>query len=191
MHEEIYKGYNITIEQDEIYDSPDSWEDPNLFLVANSRNFVIERQGFSERDLTEDPDGYEIEVPETYKNLYENGKKYHVFPINVYDTIYISSSSNPSGYIFVACEEIEDRDEAMKLANGLIEEWNHCLLGNVWGYIITKDDICEHCHHNEPEDIDSCWGFIGDYEYCLDEARTTVDAIIKNNEERILARMRP
>jgi hypothetical protein len=183
--EKKYKGYNIHIEQDDFCDNnPDDWGDNGVFLTADSRNLNIERQGFMEHDLAEGSNGeevlpYELDV---YENLYENGKEYHVFPISVHDMIYFTGSNHPSGYVFVSFHEAGDRGTAREMAEGLINTWNHCLTGNVWGFIITKDKVCDSCNHNKPEDIDSCWGFIGDSDDCLQEAESVVDHLVEQEE---------
>jgi hypothetical protein len=51
-----------------------------------------------------------------------------------------------------------------------VQEFSDYLSGNVYGYVIEKPTHCESCSHNDAEHVDSCWGFIGDYEYCLKEA---------------------
>ena len=56
---------------------------------------------------------------------------------------------------------------------GEVETYNDYLTGNVYGYrIIDPED--------EDENIDSCWGFLGDYEkWCLPEARSVVDVQVE------------
>jgi hypothetical protein len=65
---------------------------------------------------------------------------------------------------------------ALKAAEGLIEEWNQYLSGDVYGYKIFELD----------EEIDSCYGFYGSEEYCMTEAESVVDYYIKNDELIIL-----
>jgi len=57
---------------------------------------------------------------------------------------------------------------------GEIKEFSEYLEGNVYGYVIEKSNVCGACANDEPEQIDSCWGFIGDYEYCLSEAKANL-----------------
>ena len=62
--------------------------------------------------------------------------------------------------------------KAYLIAEGIVEEWNDYLHGNVYGFI-TKD-----ANDNE---IDSCWGFYGDWENSgiLDEAKNSIDYAVK------------
>lgn len=62
------------------------------------------------------------------------------------------------------------REAATLYLEGEVKDYDDYLRGNVYGFVI-KDA--------SGNDIDdgSCWGFMGDYdEYCLNEARSTVDA---------------
>jgi hypothetical protein len=67
----------------------------------------------------------------------------------------------------------EKRDNA---AQAMIKEWNDVLSGNVYGYQVMRND----------EEIDSCWGFVGDYESSgiIDEAKYVVDVEISRNAEK-------
>lgn len=48
-----------------------------------------------------------------------------------------------------------------KIAESVLQEWTHYIDGEVYGYIITD---------KEGNDVESCWGFIGDIDYCKAEA---------------------
>jgi hypothetical protein len=119
----------------------------------------------------------------------ELAKKYHVFALEAYIhsgvRLALSREGNfpdrqwdvsQLGAVFVAKKEWRRRDSARKAALGLIQYWNDALSGNVYGYIVeTFSDVDE-----EGEDIDSCWGFFGDYDAkggALEEARAAVDRI--------------
>ena len=60
--------------------------------------------------------------------------------------------------------------QVLESLKGEIETFSAYLSGEVYGYSIEKPNTCESCSHCENEVIDSCWGFIGDYHYCLKEA---------------------
>jgi hypothetical protein len=72
--------------------------------------------------------------------------------------------------------KVRNADHVLELE---IEEWDDWMRGNVWGFVITKpcDHADEHdsdasiadCPHSET--IDSCWGFVGDAKYALEEGR--------------------
>jgi hypothetical protein len=62
----------------------------------------------------------------------------------------------------------------VKGLEGEVKEFSDYLQGNVYGYEITKANACDSCENADAETIDSCWGFIGDYEYCLNEAKASL-----------------
>jgi len=59
-----------------------------------------------------------------------------------------------------------------------VREYNDYLTGQVFGYVVTKkhDAECDDddCAHDEP--IDSCWGFLGDTKYAMEEAKAAIPA---------------
>lgn len=171
IHKEEYKGYNISIIQDPT--SPDEFRNEDLFLVADSKNFSVEHPGFYE-DL-------DFILDDIHK---VNGKNYHVFNLFGYSLdgthLYLSGTEHSKiGGVFAAVDSWKTREEARVSVLNLIKEWEEYLNGNVWGFVVEKDNICDKCHHNEPEIVDSCWGFYGDYKFCLEEARFVVDASLE------------
>ena len=84
------------------------------------------------------------------------------------------------GYIYVTKENVRKEynakrvsrkvlDKVSKLLQSEVEEYDHFLTGNVYGYEITG--IEEHV-------IDSCWGFFGYPEdYMIPEAKAVIDQI--------------
>ena len=46
-----------------------------------------------------------------------------------------------------------------------VKSYDDYLTNNCWGFVVDNGD-----------DEDSCWGFLGDIEYCLQEARSSVDS---------------
>jgi hypothetical protein len=55
--------------------------------------------------------------------------------------------------------------QTLKNLEAIVEEYGKWCNGECYGYIIETAD---------GEDLDSCWGFIGD-EYCMSEARSAAD----------------
>jgi hypothetical protein len=59
-----------------------------------------------------------------------------------------------------------------------VKEYASYLEGEVYGFVITAKDgeTCEECgHQGKPEIIESCWGFIGDIDYCRREAQSVAE----------------
>ncbi len=176
-------GLTVKIYPDDDPQSPDDRGDDNLFLVGFHRDFTVERKGYG-KDTT-------IEALE--KGL----EGYHVLPLEAYIhggvMLYLSGGATVDrqwdvsqlGAVFVSKKEAKTKAQARKLALGLIEEWNNYLSGNVWGYKVEDKDGNE---------LDSCWGFNGDIEYCEEEARSTAKwqakALLKKHVSKKKAEIR-
>lgn len=164
--QEDYRGLIIKIEHDEINESPDDWGNTDLFLTANHRQFWVSREGFNPQDI----------------NMEKVTKKYMVFPLIAYIHSGVALSRSRDGYpfndswdscqvgfIFVEKKSFPQKNYG-EAADSLLEEWNTYLSGNVWGYVIEDED---------GDHIDSCWGFYGDPEDCMKEAKQAADAELR------------
>ena len=58
------------------------------------------------------------------------------------------------------------KEKALKVAKSEVEEMDSYVRGEVYGYVIDEED--------------SCWGFVGDIKYCIEEAKSIVDYMVKN-----------
>lgn len=188
VHAEQRNGLKIEIIQDIDYqESPDQNGDDSLFLVGFHRDFTVERQGFEayvaamaypDRDKYTDEDLSEEQI-EHKKAV---AKRYHVFGLEAYIhsgvVLALSREGNfpdrgwdvsQLGAVFVEKKHWRTRAQARKAALSLIQEWNDCLGGNVYGFVIEGSD---------GENVDSCGGFVGDYDEsgCLEQARESADA---------------
>ena len=180
LHTETKHGLKIKIFQDtDTQDSPDDWGDNGLFLVFYHRDFDIRR----DKIVTDE----ELINYFLRKEDIDQAKDYHIFPASALIhggvTVYIGKhdhqcdpggwDSSFAGAVLVSREEAKTKEEARKLAEGLISAWNDYLSGNVYGYEITDA---------AGNDVDSCWGFYGDYDAdggALQEARAIVDNMTK------------
>ena len=169
-----YKGYTISIFQDEDPESLYDWID-SIFLVYDHRSFCISREGFNPTDI--------------YYNMSDYLEDWFVFPVYAYIhsgvVLSLSNKTYPfnsrydvsfKGFILADINKFETSEEAETFANSLVTDWNIYLSGNVYGYVITKDE----------HQIDSCWGFYSsnsDYEDIVFEAKSHVDYDVKLQEE--------
>ena len=193
VYTEEYKGHTIKVYQDTDYqESPKDWGDDSVFLVGYHRDFTVENQLVSEdicRAIAEndtkktgDDDDY---IREQARDIV---KKYHTFGLEAYIhsgvTLALSNEGNfcdrnwdvsQLGMVFIAKSEARTKLKARKLALSLIESWNDCLSGNVYGYRAGED-----------AEIGSCWGFIGDYEESgiLEQARSDVDVFVESERQK-------
>lgn len=69
-----------------------------------------------------------------------------------------------------------DEYAGIKKAKAPIETAESFVNGEVYGFIISNED---------DEHLDSCWGFIGDMEYCLSEARDIAQYYENERLERV------
>jgi hypothetical protein len=190
-----YKGLKINIYQDNDY-NPDE-EDKDLFLVGYHRDFTVKRDEIVTKDeiikamentKISECCGYEIydRHCEFCGNKTKAVKppileKYHIFGLEAYIhsgvSLALSGEGNfpdrrwdasQLGAVFVAKKEWTTKAKARKAALGLIEMWNSYLSGQVYGYVIEG---------GESDISDSCWGFLGDIKYCIEEAKSAANHI--------------
>ena len=222
-----YKGYRIRIVQDEDYQSPNDWGNEDLFLVYDHRQFLVERKGFSpsriydymwakeQVDDNNDSDGDYKEEMESYSEY----EAYWIFPVDAYihSGVHLSLANtrdypdrrwdvSTSGYVLAKKECWKDVEDAYKVAESLIEEWNQCLSGEIYGFVVekpnttytiskenvdtmitsgmfTSEEFFSSCEEDvDWEQVDSCWGYYGDPEEsgCLSEARSVIDNLVKD-----------
>lgn len=66
-------------------------------------------------------------------------------------------------------------EKVTKLLEAEVEEYDHYLTGNVYGYEITRG-----CGEEVMEAIDSCWGFFGNpQDYMIPQAKEIINQLIK------------
>ena len=82
----------------------------------------------------------------------------------------------PDGFVMVK-KSAGWHAEHQKVAESLVQEWQDYCDGNVYGYVVT-DDL-------EDEEVDSCWGFIGDQEYCMAEGVSAAEWHEKNGRKQV------
>lgn len=164
--------YKIKVIQDMNADSPDIWRDEERFLVYDHRQFSVQRKGFNAREIFE----------ATKKKKTFNG--YWVFPVYAYIhggvALSVGSHNFPdarwdvsmSGFALIKRESGTYTEKtAFKAAEGLIEEWNQYLSGDVYGYKIVDEN---------DDEIESNWGYYGS-ECCMTEAESIVEFLINEN----------
>lgn len=202
----------IQIFQDDGYFSPEDDGDESLFLTGYHRDFSVDgpRLGRTKTDKgrllvsKDDCIALAIGKPEAAARGLEYPEelavKYHFFGLEAYihsgvRLAFGREGNFPDrqwdvsqvGMIFVSKKEWRTRPRAKKAAACLIENWNNYLSGNVYGFkvLAEPDDLTD-----ENIEVDSCWGFSGDYDQkggCLDDARSIADHHNKQAPERVKA----
>jgi hypothetical protein len=165
IHTEEVNGYTIKIFTDDDPTSPQENADKDAFLVYGHRRFTVDGPG-GEKAL------------DVHRAKAEWEKTHYVYDVYAYihsgvrlglstnDMVDVQWDVSMCGYILITKDkkEIPNPD---KYAQGMIDEWNQYLSGDVYGYVIEDQD---------GNHIDSCWGFYG-LEYAKTEARNAVPAV--------------
>lgn len=168
-----YKNYTINVYYDECAESPRKWDNLGT-IYSNHREY--------------NPDGHSIDelgdlMDDILANLNEN---YYYLPIYAYIHSGIALSVGDNSYPFndrwdsglfgfIAITKDKaiklgyDEEKILKYLEGEVEILNRFYDGEVYGYeILNQYD----------EEVDSCWGFIEDIDYVINEAKSVVDNIL-------------
>jgi hypothetical protein len=171
-------NYIINVNQDEYAESPDVWGDTERFLVYDHRDFTVVRRGFDPEEI------YQIgKKKKTYKGFW-------IFPVYAYIhggvALSVGSHNFPDarwdvtmkGFTLIKREKgTYTVKTALKAAEGLIEDWNRYLSGNIYEYRIIEKYKDED-GNNHKELVESCSGFDSEDE-CMTEAESIVNKFIE------------
>lgn len=215
IHEEEYKGLNIYIIPDDDPQASDPmdfdmlgkqvywhrrmnlghcWKETNKY---NPIEYMIRELIYKFEDKIPYPEETYLEdwLMESDERVYEWFGKFHlVIPVSAYEHggITISASgrragwdffdSGKLGFVYVSHEGIIkeygslDLERAEKCLIAEVSTYDDYLTGQVYGYIIEDEN---------DEQLDSCWGFLGDYKYCLEEAKSVADYHAEQRENEL------
>jgi len=177
-----HNGYTIEIHRDEDPESPREWDNLGTIVAFHQKYNLGDKHEYNSKDYN----GWN----ELKKQIIKDHRPVIILPIYMMNHSGLSITTNPSffqaidpqhfdwgqiGFIFVSREKIlkeykrkiitaKIKKEFQKIEDSLISEieiYNKYLKGDVFGYIVKKDD----------EEIDSCWG-IFDYQQAIDEAKS-------------------
>jgi len=170
-----YKNHKIEIFYDECGYSPRENDNMCVFHIGHSR-YSFGDENYTDRES----------IDEAFHEAKKAGDL--VLPLYMYDhsgiTISLSPFSCPwdsgqVGFVQVKRKEIIDnfgkkiftkklKQKAEEVAEMEVKEMDSYVRGEVYGYKIDEDEG------------DSCWGFVGDIKYCIEEAKSVIDYIVKN-----------
>jgi hypothetical protein len=113
---------------------------------------------------------------EVKKALEDNGAL-NILPLYMYDHSGITISTTPFscrwdsgqiGFIYTTKEKIKlmdtPKNRIEKCLIGEVRVYDEYLRGEVYGFVLEERKHCDTCGHTEWTEIDSCWGFYGDFE---------------------------
>ncbi|MDF9301988.1 hypothetical protein P5P81_05385 [Tritonibacter mobilis] len=182
--EEAYKGHIIKIHHDPDAESPREWSNLGTLICWHRRYRLGNSHQFDSpeaflRDLVDTSDQRDLSM----EQLRDRAEREAILlPVFLYDHSGLAMNtirfhcpwdSGQVGYVYVTLEAVREefgakrvtkalREKAKDILRGEIVSYDAYLGGRVYGYVIERDG----------EEIDACWGFVGDYETgCLPEAR--------------------
>jgi len=195
MSESIkYKNHTIEIKHDDSSESPRKWDNVGTMVLFHKRYLLGDTNHGLTRDMFNSWDELE-------SHLIKEKNAGVVLPVYMYDHSGITISTNPfscpwdSGQIgFIYADKKTAKENFYSKKNKPYQVWNKELVkkvtecleseiktyddylnGNVYGFVITGPN-------GEEVEDGSCWGFIGDKEYCINEAKNVVDYQVKNEK---------
>ena len=177
-----YKGYTVNIFPDEDAPNPRKEFDHLGTMVCFHRRYNL-------------GDKNEFRSPQEFRDFLKEEKPI-CLPLYLFDHSGITMSTKSErfsacdpqgwdwgmlGYIYVTKEDVRKEygvkrvtrkilDEVAKLLLAEVEEYDHYLTGNVYGYEITRRE------QQAGKVLDSCWGFFGNPgDYVISEAKSIID----------------
>lgn len=159
-------------------------------ILSDDALACIER--FEKRRTKELGYNYEAEATELLAAL---GNEALVRPLFLYDHSGITMSAAPFscpwdsgqvGFQYITHDKIKaewggktinkkNTAKAIACMDGELKCYDDYLTGQVYGYVIKDAD---------DNDLDSCWGFIGDMDYCLEQAKEQADYHADKRDEQ-------
>jgi hypothetical protein len=170
-----HKGYTVEIHQDEDPLNPRTEFDNLGTMTGFHRNYTI-----GDKHSFKSPTEVEAHIKAT---------KAVCLPVYLFDHSGLTVRTTPFscpwdsgqvGYIFIEREKILKEYGAKRLTSALrkkveeilrseVETFDQYLTGAVYGYVVKKNDKTE----------ESCWGFFGDIEYVLQEAKDMAEGLAR------------
>ena len=171
-----FEARYLTIDKNPL--SPDEFKDDSLYLVHYHRDFWIEdKERFTRAVLSDIYQGN----PDEDEAIADLLKDYYVFPVSalIHSGVWLSLSrsfncdsggwdTSHVGAIVAAKSEFKTEDQALKCAQGLLEEWNQLLSNEV--YCIVKETYSK---DKTPIDYDIVGNFYG-YNYAKECLKTEI-----------------
>ena len=184
VYEEAYQGHTIKIYHDTDTESPREWCNLGTLICWHRRYRLGDNHQYGGpeaflRELADVSDQSKLSMEQVCERV---ERKAVILPVFLYDHSGLAMNtigfhcpwdSGQVGYVYVTLEAVRTefgvrrvtkalREKVEDILRGEIVSYDAYLGGRVYGYVIEQDG----------EEIDACWGFVGDYETgCLPDAR--------------------
>ena len=165
-------NYKLEIFQDENAESPREWENLGTMICFHRRYNLGDKHEVNADNFS----GWD----EQREYIEKEYKPCVILPLYLYDHSGITMSTSPFscrwdsgqvGWILVSKEKVRENyrvkritqdiiDRVTKVLEGEVETYDQYLTGDVYGYRVSKVEVCDKgCEHDE--EVDSCWGYYG------------------------------
>ena len=179
---EEYKGCKIELHYDLSPESPRDWGWKDV-IYSNHRNINPDNHTIDE--ILDDDGKISKEFKEThvYLSLYSyshGGTTIRTTPFNdrfdsgFFGIIAISKDNikKETGHKIVTKK---DRENYIRFLEGRVEVYDQYINGQVYGYVALGKD---------GEELHSCWGYFGDEDDCISDAKDIVESHLKDLEHQ-------
>lgn len=180
VKEEKVGQFTVKVVQDDCCnDSPRDWDNLGTMICFHRRYNLGDKHKYSVEEA--------VELEQSNNGI--------SLPLFLYDHSGISISTSNSypyndrwdagkvGIIYVSDEKIkkeysvdevtpEVAEKVRQVLKAEVQTYDSYLRGEVYGFTVTDED---------GELVESCWGFIGDADYCLTEGKATAQYKIDHN----------
>ncbi|MCD1635919.1 hypothetical protein K7H91_19340 [Martelella mediterranea] len=187
VYEELYQGHVIKIYHDPDAESPRAWSNLGRLICWHRRYRLGDSHRFDiPAAFLYELAGVSVQSDHSMESLRDRAKRHAILlPVFLYDHsglamnttgFYCPWDSGQVGFVYVTLEDVRKefgvkrvtqalREKTEDILRSEIATFDAYLGGRVYGYVIEQDS----------EEIDACWGFVGDYEtLCLPEAQNAV-----------------
>jgi len=178
--------YKIEVIQDDNASDPRGDDNLGTMVCFHSRYNLGDKHDYNHKDYNS--------WEEMADAIIKNEKVGVILPLYLYDHSGITIStgrfscpwdSGQIGFIFISKEKIRKEyswknltkkrlAKIEKYLKGEVETYDQFLTGDVYGFRITDTDT--------EEEVDSCWGFYGNHEYCMTEAVGVVEYMAEQDK---------
>jgi hypothetical protein len=194
INEKKVGNYLIEIFPDNDPETPREWSNLGKMICFHKRYSLGDKHDYNHSDYNS--------WDEMEKAIVKENNVAVILPLYLYDHSGITISTTPFscgwdsgriGFIYVSKEDVlkefggkivtkKLKEKAEGILKGEVKTYDQYLVGDVYGYKISKVSTCEQGHEHK-EEIDSCWGFYGE-DYCMEEAEGVVQYYIKEETEK-------
>lgn len=165
-------------------ESPLDHYDSHVRLVTFERHGYVNDSGVKRREKSP------FSEPEEVRTWAANNG-FHCYPVFKYEHGNVAYSIAPfscpwdsgqAGYLLLSLEEWSAMDDkADSYAKGTLESYSSWCNGEIYGWIVEDED---------GETLESCWGYIGESDYALQEGLDTAEGIEKRRKRSRLDKLK-